>query len=110
MYLNLSWTWATCQMIGPKIEALAEKLVNVLYLNIDVDQAGDAADNYYVDSLPTFILFRKKRKVATITGPWPCYEKLKEAIVDNILTFGSLESENRPELMRKRSYTTQMSR
>ena len=57
-------TWCgPCKMIAPKIEEMEQSMKNVVFLKVDVDEAEDAASEYEVSAMPTFILIKKKQKV-----------------------------------------------
>ena len=53
-----------CKMIAPKIEEMAAQMSNVVFLKVDVDEAEDAAQEYNVQAMPTFVLIKNKQKVS----------------------------------------------
>ena len=63
-----------CKMI----EEMSKTLENVVFLKIDVDEAEDAAQEYNVSAMPTFIFIKNNAKVAELMGANA--EKLKELI------------------------------
>nr|CAI5868285.1 unnamed protein product [Callosobruchus analis] len=54
--------------MGPKFEELAEKYPMIVMLAVDVDECEDIALEYRISSMPTFVLVRNKRVVATFSG------------------------------------------
>ena len=72
-------TWCgPCKMIAPKIEEMEQSMKNVVFLKVDVDEAEDAASEYEVSAMPTFILIKKKQKVVDLMGANP--DKLTELV------------------------------
>lgn len=62
-------TWCgPCKAIAPVFEKLAEKIPEVDFARVDVDQAGDVAQEYAVNAMPTFIMFQDGEKVEAIVG------------------------------------------
>lgn len=52
-------TWCgPCKMIAPKLEAMAQKLSNVVFIKVDVDEAEDVAAEYAISAMPTFKFFK----------------------------------------------------
>lgn len=65
-------TWCgPCRMISPRFEALSEKFPNVVFVKVDVDQAGEIAQNMQISAMPTFIFFKDGAKVTTVVGADP---------------------------------------
>ena len=57
-------TWCgPCKMIAPKIEEWASEMDNVVFVKIDVDENEEAAQEYNISAMPTFILIKNKEKV-----------------------------------------------
>ena len=57
-------TWCgPCKMIAPKIEEWASSMDNVVFVKIDVDENEEAAQEYNISAMPTFILIKNKEKV-----------------------------------------------
>lgn len=64
-------TWCgPCKMQGPIVEALAKELEGTTMKAgaLDVDQAGDIAQEYGVMSIPTLIIFKDGKAVETMIG------------------------------------------
>lgn len=73
-------TWCgPCKMIAPQLETLSEKLKDtVLFLKVDVDENEELAGEYEISCMPTFVFFKNKKVVRTISGA--AIDKIKEAI------------------------------
>lgn len=69
-----------CKKIAPKIENLAREYNHVTFLQVDADESEDLLERYGVESIPSFLLFKKGhlRPVTGIRGPH--LEKIKEAL------------------------------
>jgi thioredoxin 1 len=67
--VDLYATWCgPCMNIAPRVHDLAMKNPQVAFVKVDVDQAGDIAQEYSVSSLPTFLFFRGGSKVESMLG------------------------------------------
>lgn len=65
-------TWCgPCRMISPRFEALSDKYPGVAFIKVDVDQAGEIAQNMQISAMPTFVFFKDGAKVTTIVGADP---------------------------------------
>ena len=61
-------TWCgPCKMLSPVLEEIAKE-TDVLVLKIDVDEVGDLAAEYAIQAVPTLILFKNGKKIATRPG------------------------------------------
>ena len=47
-----------CKMVGPIIEALAEKMENVKFCKVDIDQNVEWASKLKVMSIPTMVIYK----------------------------------------------------
>ena len=57
-------TWCgPCKMIAPKIVEMDAEMNNVVFLKVDVDEAEDAAQEYNIQAMPTFLFIKNKQKV-----------------------------------------------
>ena len=68
--------WATwcgpCKMIAPSLEELSEEFGDTLVIaKMDVDQSPATAAQYGIRGVPTLILFKDGKPVATKVGPAP---------------------------------------
>ncbi|CAL8325612.1 unnamed protein product [Lota lota] len=64
-----SWC-GPCKVIGPKFDAMASvpDNRNVVFLKVDVDEAGDVAALYEVNCMPTFLFFKNGEKIDNFSG------------------------------------------
>jgi thioredoxin 1 len=74
-------TWcAPCKMLSPILEELQSEMgENVKVVKLDVDENGEIANKYGVQSIPTIKIFKAGADVDTKVGFMP-KEALKEAI------------------------------
>jgi thioredoxin 1 len=69
-----------CRAVAPTVEALASEYAGKLkVVKLDVDEAGDVAGQFGVQSIPTLILFKGGQPVERLVGNVP-----KPAIVSKI--------------------------
>jgi thioredoxin 1 len=69
-----------CRAVAPTVEALASEYAGKLkVVKLDVDEAGDVAGQYGVQSIPTLILFKGGQPVERLVGAVP-----KPAILSKI--------------------------
>ncbi|KAK6465087.1 thioredoxin [Scheffersomyces coipomensis] len=62
-------TWCgPCKAIEPIIDALAERLPEVNFGRVDVDQAQDVAQEYGVTAMPTIYYFRNGERLNYVVG------------------------------------------
>lgn len=62
-------TWCgPCKMLSPVLEEVSEENPNVSILKIDVDEVGELAARYGIQSIPTLMLFENGQRVETRTG------------------------------------------
>ncbi len=65
-------TWCgPCKMLGPVLEELANERDEVKIVKIDVDQNASLAKTYGIMSVPTLILFKEGKAIATKNGYMP---------------------------------------
>lgn len=65
-------TWCgPCKAIAPKIVEFSEQYSNVQFYKIDVDAAGDVAQELGVRAMPTFYFFKDGEKVGEVVGANP---------------------------------------
>ncbi|XP_009471465.1 PREDICTED: thioredoxin-like [Nipponia nippon] len=77
--VDFSATWCgPCKMIKPFFHSLCEKYADVVFIEIDVDDAQDVATHCDVKCMPTFQFYKKGKKVQEFSGANK--EKLEETI------------------------------
>ncbi|CAK7909866.1 thioredoxin-2 [[Candida] anglica] len=65
-------TWCgPCKALEPIFAALAEKVPEVQFGRVDVDNAQDVAQEYGITAMPTCLFFKDGEKVDTIIGANP---------------------------------------
>jgi thioredoxin 1 len=58
-------TWCgPCKVIAPKVEEMSKAMDNVVFLKVDVDENEEAAKEYNVSAMPTFIFIKNNKKVS----------------------------------------------
>lgn len=70
-----------CLMMAPVIEDLAEKMKNVKFAKVNVDENSGLSGKFKVMSIPTLIIFKQGKEVERIIGSQPAEvieEKLKK--------------------------------
>ena len=55
-----------CKVIAPQIESMSGEMADVVFLKVDVDENEDAAQEYNISAMPTFIFVKKEAKVCII--------------------------------------------
>ncbi|XP_015368215.1 PREDICTED: thioredoxin-2-like [Diuraphis noxia] len=68
-----------CKLMAPFIEELANEYPDVVMLKVDVDECEDAAIEYNIQSMPTFVFLKSKTEVVRFSGA------NKEKLKDNLL-------------------------
>uniref|UniRef100_U3FYX3 Thioredoxin n=1 Tax=Micrurus fulvius TaxID=8637 RepID=U3FYX3_MICFL len=77
--VDFSATWCgPCKMIKPFFHSMVEKYPDVVFIEIDVDEAQDVASHCDVKCMPTFQFYKNNEKVHEFSGANK--EKLEEAI------------------------------
>jgi thioredoxin 1 len=62
-------TWCfPCTMMAPVFDRLAEKYSKVKFAKIDVDDAGEIANQYEISSIPCIVFFKEGKEVDRIVG------------------------------------------
>lgn len=57
-----------CKRIAPKFHELSEQWKNVRFYKVDIDEVPEAAEEYEVQAMPTFILFSNGSEVSRFAG------------------------------------------
>ncbi|XP_074480411.1 uncharacterized protein LOC141761082 [Sebastes fasciatus] len=67
--VDFTATWCPpCKMIGPKFEKMETDFKEVFFLKVDVDEGAEIAKKYKVNAMPTFMFFKKAKKVDELVG------------------------------------------
>ena len=65
-------TWCgPCKMIAPIVASIAEEHQDIKVLSVDVDEVGEAAAAYRVNSIPTLLYIKDGQVVNTHVGYAP---------------------------------------
>lgn len=76
-------TWCgPCKVIAPAIVEMAKEFKQARFYKLDVDVVTDVAEKLEIRAMPTFVLFKKGDKVATVVGA--DQRKLREEIQRNL--------------------------
>jgi len=70
-----------CKRISPFLEELSEKLKNVVFLKVNVDEVEEVAQSEGITAMPTFFLYKNQKKIGDLVGA--SQDKLKELIEKN---------------------------
>jgi thioredoxin 1 len=70
-----------CKMMGPIFESISKEISDAKFVKLNVDESQDTAQAYGVQSIPTFIVFKKGKEVDRIVGglPKPMFKAKLEA-------------------------------
>jgi thioredoxin 1 len=69
-----------CRLQGPILEEVAESIDGQAKIaKLNIDDAGDIADRFSVQSIPTLVLFKDRNEVRRFVGVQP-----KEILIDAI--------------------------
>ena len=67
--IDFSATWCgPCRRMAPILERVAEKMENIEFYNLDVDENEDIAKRYRIFSVPTLVCFKNGKKIDTMVG------------------------------------------
>ncbi len=79
--VDFSATWCMpCRMLKPIMEKASEKIKDVAFYNLDIDESEAIAKRYRIFSVPTVVAFRSGKKVDSIVGLNP-YETIEEFVL-----------------------------
>ncbi|XP_050522017.1 thioredoxin-2-like [Daktulosphaira vitifoliae] len=70
-----------CKLITPFIEKLDAEYPDVVILKVDVDECEEAAMEYNIQSMPTFVFIKSKQEIERFSGANEA--KLKEILLKN---------------------------
>ena len=74
---HASWC-GPCKMIGPQFAKMENDFPDAVFIKVDVDELEEVAEQYEVEAMPTFLMFRDSEKVGNMTGA--SADKLRETI------------------------------
>ncbi|XP_029776265.1 thioredoxin domain-containing protein 8 isoform X2 [Suricata suricatta] len=57
-----------CKRIYPLIRAMSLQYGNVMFANVDVDDSKELAQEYHINSVPTFQMFKQTQKIFEFCG------------------------------------------
>ena len=67
--LDFYATWCgPCKRIAPLFKELSEKFPTIQFFKVDVDEANDVAEQFSVESLPTFVFIKGGEVVDRLMG------------------------------------------
>ena len=67
--IDFSATWCMpCRMLAPILEQVADKMENVSFYNIDIDDNEDIAKRYRIFSVPTLVAFKEGKVIDSLVG------------------------------------------
>ncbi|XP_011083608.1 thioredoxin H-type [Sesamum indicum] len=78
-----SWC-GPCRFIAPILAEIAKRTPHVMFLKVDVDELKSVAQEYEVESMPTFLFLKEGKVVDKIVGA------RKEALQEKIAEHGAL--------------------
>lgn len=81
VFVDFFATWCgPCKMVGPVVDKVSEKVTGVKFVKVDVDELGDVAMRYGIQSIPALFAFKNGAKVGEIVGfvPEPQVKALAE--------------------------------
>lgn len=71
-----------CKMIGPKIEAMEKEMPDVCFVQVNVDDNSETAEECGISAMPTFKLYKNGEMVAEVVGA--SEQKIRDAIKSNM--------------------------
>ena len=66
-----------CQMVGPIVEEIAEERDDIIVAKINIDEEMDLAKKFRIMSIPTILVLKDGKKVASSIGYKPKEDILK---------------------------------
>ncbi|XP_031101210.1 thioredoxin H2-like [Ipomoea triloba] len=69
MVIDFTATWCgPCKYMEPIVHEFAAHYSDVEFVKIDVDELGDVAQDFGVESMPTFVLVKKGKVIEKVIG------------------------------------------
>ncbi len=67
--IDFSATWCMpCRMLAPILEQVANKMDNVSFFNLDIDDNEEIAKRYRIFSVPTLLAFKEGKVIDSLVG------------------------------------------
>ncbi len=67
--IDFSATWCMpCRMLAPILEQVADKMPNVNFYNLDIDENEEIAKRYRIFSVPTLLAFKEGKVIDSLVG------------------------------------------
>lgn len=67
--IDFSASWCMpCRMLTPILEQVADKMPDVNFYNIDIDDNEEVAKRYRIFSVPTLLAFKEGKVVDSLVG------------------------------------------
>lgn len=67
LYFTASWC-GPCKKIYPYLADLSSRYVQISFIKVDVDELEEAAAEYRINAMPTFVLLHKGKEVERLQG------------------------------------------
>ena len=80
-WFTASWC-GPCKAVTPHINKLSESVSNVDFIKIDIDDNQELAEEFEVQSVPTFIMFKDKEVSGRLLGANA--QKVEELVKNNL--------------------------
>ncbi|OWM69768.1 thioredoxin H2-like [Punica granatum] len=69
MVIDFAASWCgPCKLMEPLVHKLADEYADVSFAKIDVDELRDAAQEFKVQAMPTFVLMKGGKEVDRVIG------------------------------------------
>ncbi|XP_057947843.1 thioredoxin H2-like [Malania oleifera] len=69
MVIDFAASWCPpCKFMEPVINAMSAKFTDVQFAKIDVDELSEVAQEFKVQAMPTFVLYKKGKEVDRVIG------------------------------------------
>ena len=67
--IDFSATWCMpCRMLAPILEQVADKMPEVSFYNLDIDDNEEIAKRYRIFSVPTLLAFKEGKVIDSLVG------------------------------------------
>ena len=68
-----------CKMISPIIDSISDEISNINFYKLNIDNAGDIAEEYGIMSIPTLLIFENGKLANKVIG-FQSKEQLEELL------------------------------